>query len=240
MKNINELIENDDLYQKMLVQRCFDSKKNTVCYVIFNGTPRVIKWYPPGLKKNMDTEYTILKKGAKTLNIPTVFKKDEKNIVLIQSYISGINLCDYINDPQIKLREKENTIQKLADWFVKFHDFFKTTEGYMIRGDAILRNFILKEDVWGVDFEEARLGKPIEDIARITASILSTEPMFTDEKYQLGRLLIDIYQQNSVVHLDGLNEELSYALLEISQWRPEQEELLRKYAQKIKIKGLKK
>ncbi len=238
MKKIDELIENNDSYHQMLVQKCFDSKKNTVCYVLLEGNPRVIKWFPPGLKSNMETEYTILKKGTKKLNIPTVFKKDEKNTVLIQSYIPGVNLCDQINTMQVTFEEKQKNMIMLANWFVKFHELFKGPDGFWIRGDAILRNFIVKDDVWGIDFEEARPGKPVEDIARMTASILTTTPMFTDEKFKLSKVFIETYKRHASWTIDKLDEEIAYAFLEISQWRPDEENILRKYAQRIKTKGL--
>ncbi|GAH05341.1 unnamed protein product, partial [marine sediment metagenome] len=44
--------------------------------MILNGKPRVLKWFAPGFKKNMETEYTVLKKGAFKLNIPAPLEKD--------------------------------------------------------------------------------------------------------------------------------------------------------------------
>ena len=98
MKDIEELIENSKKYKNAVIQKRFISKKNTVCYVILNNKPRVLKWFAPGFKKNVETEYAILKKGASKLNIPTPLEKDEKNNVISMSYIIGENLCDMIND----------------------------------------------------------------------------------------------------------------------------------------------
>jgi hypothetical protein len=93
--------------------------------------------------------------------------------------------------------------------------------------------------IWGVDFEESRLGKVIEDIAGICSSILSTDPMFTSEKFKLCEIFIDTYTNLAPGRIVNVNDEIAYALLEKIQWRPEDEETLRKYSTKIREKNLK-
>jgi len=239
MRDIKNLIENVERYESVLVQKRFASKKNTVAYVVLNGQPRILKWFVPGLKQNMENEYSILKKGDLTLSIPSPFEKDTENNVLVMGYIIGHNVCDVINDSQTAFEEKEKVVQQLADWFVQFHTFFKTEEGFRIRGDATLRNFIqTKGRIWGVDFEESRIGKPSEDLATLCGSLLSTDPMFTDEKFKLSQMFLNTYRKATQWNIEHINEEISYALLERIQWRPKDEDTLRKYATKIRQKGL--
>ncbi len=238
MKKIEELVQNVKKYNDAIVQIDFKSKKNTVSYVTIKNKPRVLKWFVPGLKNNMKNEYNILKKGSSKLNIPTPFEMDEKNNVIISNYIIGENLCDIINDDNTTISEKQRLIILLADWFLKFHSFFKTDEGFRIRGDPILRNFIFTDRIWGVDFEESRAGSPVEDIAGMCASILSTDPMFTDEKFQLCKKFIDAYIKKAPGRILNINGEIAYALLEKIQWRQDQEETLRKYSEKIREQGL--
>jgi len=239
MRDIQDLIKNAERYKNVLVQKCFDSKKNTVAYVMLNNQPRILKWFVPGLKQNMDTEYTVLKKGFSDLAIPSPFEKDTENNVLVMSYIIGKNVCDVMNDSQMTFEEKEKIVHQLADWFVRFHSFFKTNDEFRIRGDASLRNFILRRSqIWGVDFEESRIGKPIEDLATLCGSLLSTEPMFTDDKFKLCQIFLDTYRKSAQWNVENINGEISYALLERIQWRSNHEEILRKYATKIRSKGL--
>lgn len=222
-----------------LLQTTFESKKNTVGYVVLNNQPRILKWFVPGLKHNMDTEYEVLKKGYAELPMPSPLEKDTENNVLILSYIMGENVCDILNDEKTSLEEKKRITTQVAEWLVKFHSFFNTEKGFRIRGDACLRNFILsKGRVWGVDFEESRIGKPVEDVASLCASLLSTDPMFTDEKFQLGQTFLESYRKSVKWSLENVNGEIAYALLERIQWRPQDEETLRKYATKIRSKGL--
>ena len=238
MKDIEELIKSSKKYKNALIQKRFESKKNTVSYVILNDKPRVLKWYAPGFRINMETEYTVLKDGSSKLNMPTPLDKDVDNNVIIMNYIIGKNLCDVINDEDTHFDEKKKIINTLAEWFAKFHGHFKTKDSFCIRGDSILRNFILTDRIWGVDFEESRNGKPREDIAGMCSSILSTDPMFTDEKFQLCKTFIESYKKSVKWRLDDINDEIAYALLEKIQWRPGEEETLSKYSKRIREKGL--
>jgi len=239
MRNIEDLVNNKKKYNDAVIQLQFKSKKNIVAYVTLKNKPRVLKWFVPGLKRQMNAEYNVLKKGSSKLNIPIIHEKDEKNNVLILNYIVGENLCDIINDEDTSEREKERLIILLAQWFFDFHNHFKTKEEFLIRGDPSLRNFIFTDRIWGVDFEESRIGKPVEDIAGMCASILSTEPMFTGEKFQLCEKFIEYYLNLAPGRINNLENEISYSLLEKIQWRPNDEEILRKYSKMIRKKGLK-
>lgn len=239
MRDIKVLLTNVERYKTVLLQKSFHSKKNTVVYVILNGQPRVIKWFVPGLKQNMDLEYTIMKKGHTELTMPYPYEKDTENNVLVLSYIMGENVCDIINDPQTNFEEKQTIAYQLAEWLLKFHCFFKTDNEFRLRGDASLRNFILsKGHIYGVDFEESRFGKPSEDLATLCASFLSTDPMFTDEKFELCQIFLDAYRKSAAWNVQNINAEISYALLERIQWRPKDETIFRTYANTIHNKGL--
>lgn len=238
MKKIDELVKNKKKYKKTIIQKEFDSKKNTVAYVTLKGKPRILKWFVPGFKNNMINEYSILKKGSSKLNIPTVYELDEKNNVIVMDYIIGENLCDIINDKDTVFNEKKRLMTLLAEWFNKFHSFYKKEDEFIIRGDATLRNFILTDRLWGVDLEESRKGQPVEDVACMCASILSTDPMFTDEKLKLCKQFVESYVEMAPGRIKKVNDEISYALLERIQWRPEQEDILRKHSKRIRDRGL--
>ena len=115
----------------------------------------------------------------------------------------------------------------------------KKNDQFQIRGDSTLRNFILTDRIWGVDFEESRMGKVIEDIAEICTSILSTDPMFTSEKFQLCGIFLESYANLAPGRIVNANPEIAYALLEKIQWRPDDEYVLRKYSKIIRENGLK-
>jgi len=237
MRNIKDLVNKNKKYKKSLVQQELKSKKNTVAYVTIDDKPRILKWFVPGFKQMMNVEYNILKKGSSKINIPAVFEMDEENNVLVTSYINGENLCDIINNDETTYAEKQRLMILLAQWFNDFHNFFKKENEFTIRGDPCLRNFILTDRVWGVDFEESRKGKPAEDIAGMCSSILTTDPMFTPEKFKLCKVLIDAYTNVAPGRITNIDDEIAYALLEKIQWRPEDEDTLRKYSKRIRKHG---
>jgi tRNA A-37 threonylcarbamoyl transferase component Bud32 len=239
MRNIEELVKNKKKYQNVKIQRNLKSKKNSVSYVLIDGNPRILKWFVPGLKNNMKTEFKILKEGAFKLNIPTIYEKDEKNNVLIMNYITGKNLSDIINNEDVSINEKQKLIVLLAEWFVNFHKIFKKDNKYRLHGDANLRNFIFSDRLWGVDFEESRTGRTVEDIASMCVSILTTDPMFTKEKIYLCKNFIGSYSKYAPSSISNIDDEISYALLEKIQYRPDCEEIFRKHSKTIKEKGLK-
>ncbi len=238
MKTIEELLQPDSPYSNVIVQKQFHSKKNTVAYVTIKDKPRVLKWFVPGLKQQMKTEVATLKKAASELQVPHIYNVDEQQNVITMSYVMGENLCDILHDKTTTLSEKQRVIIILAEWFAQFHRHFKTVDGFYIRGDPTLRNFILADRVWGVDFEESRKGKPVEDIAGCCASLLTTDPMFTAEKFQLCKRFIRAYNDRVEWKLGTINNDIAYALLERIQWRPDDEELLRTYATQIRKHGL--
>jgi tRNA A-37 threonylcarbamoyl transferase component Bud32 len=238
MKEIDELVKKSKKYKKAIVQKNFKSKKNTVAYVTMKDKPRVLKWFVPGLKRQMLNEYKILNNGAKKLQIPPVYEMDEENNVLILDYLIGENLCDLINSNETSFSEKQRLIILLAEWYIDFHNFFKTADEFRIHGDPSLRNFVFSDRIWGVDFEESRTGVPSEDIAGTCASILTTDPMFTKEKFKLCKVFIDAYLEKAPGRILNINDEISYSLLEKIQWRPDDEEILRKYSRMIKESGI--
>ncbi len=240
MRDIQELISSVERYQTVLIQKRLTSKKNTVAYVLINGSPRVLKWYVPGLKTNMETEAGVLSRGTAATRTPSLLEKDADNNVLVLGYVAGTNLCDVLNDTNRSQHEKRHIISTLALWFATFHDVFKTADAFRLRGDPSLRNFILKDDktIWGVDFEESHIGNPVDDIAGLCASLLTTDPMFTSEKFEFARHFIASYRSLASWPIENSSQAVSYAVLERIQWRPTQEDELRNAATSIKKHGL--
>jgi tRNA A-37 threonylcarbamoyl transferase component Bud32 len=186
----------------------------------------------------MQREYIILSKGSPTVPMPIVVEKDDDNVALVMTYIPGENLCDLLNHTTTSYEEKSRLMKLLAEWFAQFHTHYRKDEERYIRGDAIMRNFIFSDKIWGVDFEEARKGKPIEDIACLVASYLCTDPMFSSEKFRLCTQFISSYESIAGCALLTIADETAYALLQRIQWRQNDEELLRTYAEHIRQNGI--
>jgi tRNA A-37 threonylcarbamoyl transferase component Bud32 len=110
--------------------------------------------------------------------------------VLVLEYITGPNLCDLITE-----NPDPNYGQLLASWLAKYHTTFQRNNNQtLIKGDTRIRNFLYHHDhLVGVDFEESHIGTYFEDLAVACASILDTDPLFTDEKLQLCSVVVETY-----------------------------------------------
>jgi tRNA A-37 threonylcarbamoyl transferase component Bud32 len=106
--------------------------------------------------------------------------------VILMEYIAGENLVSNMNRTF-----SSSVTRNMARWYFDFHN---ATD--LVKGDSILRNFILhNETLTGVDFEESHLGHWILDIAGSAASLLDTDPVFDSRKRVLAWELLDSYLQ---------------------------------------------
>lgn len=234
-------IRKSTFYKKYYLDRnikIMNSKKNMVFLIKIDGKSRILKSFEPDVKKRMNVESSILKKGSPVLSIPTLYEIDYFNNFLIMQYIKGKNLCDIINSKDTSFDRKLKILILLAKWFLEFHEYFKTQKKFLLRGDSNLRNFLYDNQIWGVDFEESRFGEPIEDIACMCSSILSTDPMFTKEKFLLCNTFVESYSEKINMKIEKLNRMISLRLMQKIQWRSKDFQILKRYANIIRKRGL--
>lgn len=170
----------------------FESKKNRVYRARINGEKRVLKIFSS--LEAFDKEYHLLDLLKDRVSVPRVYDVNRGSRIIIMELIEGENLCDLLNyNIESNIHDDIEIIEELARWFSDFHLILR--DEHMIRGDSILRNFIVdhKGRIYGVDFEESREGRVEEDIAEICISILTTHPMFIDEKFELCKRFINSY-----------------------------------------------
>jgi len=238
MISLQDFLQNTEQYKDTIVQREFKSKKHIVGLVTFEGKIRVFKRYEPNTKIDMQQEYYILSLQPPNIPMPIVYTKDDDNLLLILQYIQGENLCDLINSPTVSIHEKQRLIKLLSQWFVSFHTYFRDEQGYVIRGDPHLRNFLFTDKIWGLDFEESGYGKPEDDIGQLCASILTTDPMFTNDKFHLSQLLIREYERKEKRNLEDINRCIGVALEKISIQRDSQKDILKRYQKEIETNNI--
>lgn len=175
------------------------SKQNSVIKIVFDKKPSklpkevIIKIFRTG---NIANEINILNRlKNQGFQVPTILFF--KNPYLILEKVSGINLCDYINE---KLKGTQNlddldseirnrivlSIERLAEFLAQMHEKnfvrkrYKAKKKYVLcKGDTRLRDFIYDEVndiVYAVDFEDAFEGNHMADLAWICTSLLDTNP----------------------------------------------------------------
>lgn len=207
-----------------------ESKKNSVVGLTFiRDTERLPKEVVVKIFRtyNADNEYNILTRlKRQNLFVPSVlfYKKP----YLILEKIKGVNLCDFINEklvdvadldglnPETK-KEISMSVEKLADWFNQLHtnntikneDHSETI--VLNKGDTQIRDFIynpLKNEIYGLDFEDSYEGNHIDDIAWVCCSLLDTNPGIFEQAVPKAKIeLINIflksyYRDNPSIHFD--------------------------------------
>lgn len=202
---IDILIEKSlsDYFDDIQVIQKYRSKKNEAYEIVGDGQEYILKIFSKQRKKYLLSEISVLSCAEQHL-VPSMIEYDEKNSLVLLEKIFGKNLCDVLNDPSLEYKKKENIVTLLANWFATFHkEFLMNGNETVIRGDAILRNFIVSDKkIIGVDFEEARKTNPWEDIGEICTSILDTDPMFTKEKINLVKIFLKTYEDQVLWKFD--------------------------------------
>ncbi len=215
MSTIEELKNNIRKYEKIEVKRNFKSKKNQVAYVFFNKKDMVLKLYSSSNISSLKKEVNILQKTHLDLNTPRIIDVDYENNLIFLNYINGENVCDIINNDDVDYFLKNKIVLLVGQWYIDFHNLFKKKDACFIHGDSNLRNFIFKDDkIYGLDFEESCYGDPKKDYADICCSILTTNPIFTFEKYSLCSSLIRFIEtclRNKLDFFEELRNSLFYA-----------------------------
>ncbi len=161
------------------------SKKNNV-YLIDNRY--ILKIYGLFGKKGYTREINILSKSSPPL-VPTLYGSYKKEAILLE-HINGKRLFD--------IEEDLFTYEVLDKLILWFKTFSKKIPGY-IRGDSIPQNFILKDngDIIGIDFEEARKGDILIDIAEFASFLIAWKKLSEKKRVDLALYFIRKWQEIS-------------------------------------------
>jgi aminoglycoside phosphotransferase (APT) family kinase protein len=227
----------------LTILRPLTSKKNDVFLVSQKDEKLVLKVYRPQFRKRASREWATLEEAfSKGLPVPQPLAYFRDSALLL-TYITGENLCDAFNSAP-----SSAYVQALARWYSNFHLALARTGGQcVLKGDSILKNFVLswkagntaRPQLYGVDFEESIVGDPAQDVGEICASILNTDPMFTEEKTILCQELVNTYVTlTGYPHRKKIIQAIAAALHITAQWRPRQRDYLLKQAAAIAAEGL--
>ncbi len=195
------------------------SKKNKVfCIRMVSGRKFILKVSATGKAAN---EFDVLTQAHSLgLSVPEPYAISEE--LVFMEYIGGTNVCDALNST---LNKRYSV--RLAEWLSEFHNAFKDNDRTLVKSDAILKNFLETGNrIVGLDFEFAHYGNPVEDLGEICAHILDTDPMFTQEKNELCRVLLETYRNLSMFTPLKVTESVADALEVTAKFRPSQAGLL--------------
>ncbi|MBN1677587.1 MAG: phosphotransferase [Candidatus Thermoplasmatota archaeon] len=229
----NSIMEStiDDL-EKARIGQVYRSRKNRVFRVSIEGETFVAKLFPPGQDEMALHEYSVLQGCVERgVRVPRPVKLLGRSILM--EFVEGRTAAEVTDASPDAI---EPTLLLVADWLSVFH---KAHGLSLCRGDCVLHNFLMTSNgVLGIDFEEAHLGNPIEDLGQVIASFLSMRPAFTDGKMVLARRVVSEYMEGyGPDGNEAVPRAVSDALRHYAQFRPDGD-LLNSWADKIGSRGL--
>ena len=155
----------------------FKSKRNKV--FLENG--KIVKEFNE--KNCLDNEIKYLKLlRQNSVLVPQILAIDENKLEL--EYIEGTIFLDLFLDYEKNNLNCVFLIEILIDWLQKFYAITKQEFGEIhILKDVNLRNFlIVKDKLYGIDFELCGKGEIEKDIGTLLAFAIMYEPVMTDWK----------------------------------------------------------
>ena len=195
--------------KEMYTIRKFKSKRNQVFLVKSKSNEKyVLKKYRK--RKFLEKEFEILRKlNKKEINVPEIIYKSNQYILL--EYVKGETLLSFILK---KEREKANykefnkIFQEIYNWLNSFYQVYREDKINLIKGDINLRNFILKKikknkvKIYGLDFENPKIGNKEEDIGKICAFTICYAPEFSQWKIGFVKRFFEFMNLNLELNSD--------------------------------------
>lgn len=187
-----ELLKENGFIECQVIGR-FASKRNQL-YLLnltdFTGNNKrfVYKIHNHRTRLAREVEMLFLFKNSPVL-VPTLFKAIGNGILM--DYVSGPTILEYISwQEKIHFQYKEphiepamQTVKQLAGWLNNFYTITEKTLGrVVVLSNINLRNFIIRDKLYGVDFEDCRDGYREEDAGRLCAFTITYSPPFTPWK----------------------------------------------------------
>jgi tRNA A-37 threonylcarbamoyl transferase component Bud32 len=200
----------------------FQSRKNAVYLVERDGRRLVLKLYE---NDRWRVEADVLREALTAgIAVPETVEMRERAILM--EFIEGRPANDYLETERM-----DEMALGVAGWLAGFHTAFRHGDLVRLKSDAIFRNFIVSDRIYGLDFELSRMGRPEEDVGEALAYLLDTDPMFTPEKFRLGMSFIERYEKESGIALQNIEEYVARSLREASEFRRSPEFLIKKAAE---------
>ncbi|WP_424357343.1 phosphotransferase [Methanocella sp. MCL-LM] len=207
------------------VIRKFPSKKNHVYLVDVEGKRMILKLFTNDRCAN---EFRVLSQ-AYDIGIPVPRPYEMRDRAILMEYVVGKTVNDLV-----ETGHRYDLVLGVASWLARFHRTFIDDDGkVLLKSDAIFKNFIVADRIYGIDFELSRPGNPEEDVGEAISFLLDTNPMFTDEKIRLAYSFIRTYEGESGIKLNDIEDSIAKSLIEAAGFRPGQRELLLKKAKDL-------
>ena len=194
------------------------SKRNKVFRIVEDDCTYIIKKFENHENYIMEKEIlNILKKAG--VKVPSIIKEEENHLYLED--LGEFNFLDWYEE-----QEKSNTldlrmVNTLCSYLKSFYSavfgFYK--EQYILY-DVNFKNFIIAgNEIYGLDFEQVRLGNIQEDAGKLSAFGLTYSPSMTEWKNNFRNIFIEILSKKLNIEKEKIIEEEQKELKAIEKRR---------------------
>jgi tRNA A-37 threonylcarbamoyl transferase component Bud32 len=186
------------LNQRVIIDRVrfVPSRKNRVWIIETNVRPVVVKRFLAGRCGN---EFELLLR-ARNAGLDAPLPLAKSGDYLVTEFVPG-ETCEVLINQMFSSVASDG----VGRWLALFHERLSDLGRNWIMSDAVPSNFILAgESIYGLDLEDAVIGDPLEDVGRMAASMLDTDPLFTPLKFDLCHRMIRSYERQS--HTDIIED----------------------------------
>lgn len=207
-------------YQKI---KTFSSKRNDVILAqpCLEDRPLVVvKKFDENVSGFLTEQKVVTLLQNKNIRTPKII--NAKNQTLVYEYIDGDIVLDFIEN--LENTNNWDPIYRIFDslclWLANCYQALEESyQKEMILRDIHLRNFIFKDEIYGVDFECVTEGSVEEDIARLAIFTATYSPACTPAKYALAGFLCEKSLEYIKLDYDLLLQEMEHQLDMISKRR---------------------
>jgi tRNA A-37 threonylcarbamoyl transferase component Bud32 len=217
----------------------FPSRKNKVSKVLLDGKELVEKVYAADRARLATTEYDVLLHCIRE-GVAVPEPVELRNGSIVMKLVAGDNLSALFERSEVRHERSATSSDALRDGLASWLASFHRSYGFRFcRGDCILRNFIMSGDrLYGLDFEEAHEGDPLEDIGQLWTSILRLRPSFTRERFAFASAVTRAYWKlTGAERADSLPLAVADGLDHYAPFGPDGPEL-RRWAEIIRRDGI--
>lgn len=225
----------DDI-ESMRVGEIYPSRKNRVFRASLDGEIVIVKIHQENGVR-VEREFSVMDRAFKKgLSVPRPIALRDFGILmeLVDGESAGSvfdSLWQETSESADLVMGRADFVRSVSNWLADFHRAFDFS---LSRGDSVLKNFIVTRDgLTGIDFEEAVEGDPLNDLGQVCSYVLSTDPMFTDSKFQCAKDISSSYWRDAGMDRSGeISSKVAESLRYYSRFRRDGE-TLRRWASKI-------
>jgi hypothetical protein len=228
-----EMLDQDFLQQRDIREyrtvRFYKSKKNEVRLLEVVTSDQTVEKlvlktcrHPERMKQEAELVKAL---GREGVVVPRLFYQGENHLVF--EYIDGLTLCDLFQNQESALpgetllsADTRHAIGSLVQWLRAFYRAGRVITGRtLLMKDVNLRNFLLAERLYGVDFEDCSIGQIEEDVGRLCAYVLTYNPIGTAWKHHAAAVLFRSLEAELGLDVNAVRQFFGRELLEMEKRR---------------------